>query len=409
MKNLKKLAQRKKQRLPEQPVVISVKHLTKTFIVPTEKRNTLKDTLFNLHRRNPKRQFKVLNNIDFSVKKGEFFGIIGRNGSGKSTLLKILAKIYKPDKGSLVKIDGLISPFLELGVGFNPEMTARENVYLNAAILGLAKAEIDRRFDEIIAFAELEAFVDQKLKFFSSGMQVRLAFAVAIQADTDIILLDEVLAVGDASFQQKCLDVFRKFKKCGKTIVFVSHDLGVIRQFCNRVLYLKDGKVEMIGDSNEVVDRYLYTDVNSRESTPDGTGNDGVDKPIEITKVEFIDRFGHNNKTFISGDAFTIKLHYRKVDKHLAAPVLGIAIYSDDNGLVYGTNTHLQGKRLFLGDQGVLDLVCPKLPVIQGKFLLTLAFHHVNGTVYDWQDKKFVFYVQKCNNDEGLIAFEFQL
>lgn len=416
MKNFKKLTNQFGIRnsefaikMAESPIVIEVKNLSKTFVVPTERRNTLKDTLFNLHRRNPKKEFKVLDSINFSVKKGEFFGIIGRNGSGKSTLLKILAKIYKPDKGSVVKIDGLISPFLELGVGFNPEMTARDNVYLNAAILGLTNAEIDKRFDEIIAFAELEAFVDQKLKFFSSGMQVRLAFAVAIQADTDIILLDEVLAVGDASFQQKCLDTFRLFKSRGKTIIFVSHDLGVVRQFCNRVLYLKDGNIEVLGDPNEVVDRYLYTDANVDKGDEKSVSDELADKPIKITNVEFVDRFGHNNKTFISGDSFMIKLHYQKFSKHLEEPVLGIAIYSDDGGLIYGTNTHLQGKKLLLGAYGILDLVCPKLPVMQGKFFLTLAFHHVNGKVYDWQDKKFVFYVQKHNNDDGLVAFDFQL
>ncbi|MBP6085306.1 ABC transporter ATP-binding protein [Candidatus Gracilibacteria bacterium] len=408
MKKFKKSTHKNVRNTAEQPVVIEVKNLSKTFIVPTEKRNTLKDTLFNLHRRNPKRIFKALGDISFSVKKGEFFGIIGRNGSGKSTLLKILSKIYKADKGSMIKIDGLISPFLELGVGFNPEMTARENVYLNASILGLPKEEIDNKFVSIIAFAELEDFVDQKLKFFSSGMQVRLAFAVAIQADADIILLDEVLAVGDASFQQKCFDTFRQFKKQGKTIIFVSHDLGSVRQFCNRVMYIKDSKLQMIGDPNEVVDYYLYKDNDEEKAIPTLTSDTLKQKPIVIQRVEFIDKFGHKNKTFLSGDQFLIRVHYQKNVPALDDVVLGIAIYSDTDVHIYGTNTSLRRKKLELKGEGTIDLVCDNLPLLQGKFLVTLAFHHVDGTVYDWQDKQFTFYVQKNNSDDGLVAFNFK-
>jgi len=189
------------------------------------------------------------------VKKGEFFGIIGRNGSGKSTLLKVLAGIYQPDKGE-VKINGMISPFLELGIGFNPELSGRDNVYLNATVLGMTKKQIDEKFDAIVAFSELERFIDQKLKNYSSGMQVRLAFSVAIHANREILLMDEVLAVGDELFQKKCLEQFGKIKASGKTIVFVSHDADAVRNYCDRVMLLRSGKVMGIGDPAEVSREY---------------------------------------------------------------------------------------------------------------------------------------------------------
>ena len=387
---------------------ISVKNVSKQFVIPHEKRQTVRDYIFNFWKKNEKEVFHALSDISFEVKEGEFFGIIGRNGSGKSTLLKIIARIYESTKGK-VEVRGKISPFLELGVGFNPELSARENVYLNGTILGLSGKQIENKFDEIIRFAELEQFIDQKLKNFSSGMQVRLAFSVAIQADADILLLDEVLAVGDANFQQKCFDVFRKFKKEGKTIVFVSHDIGSIRQFCNRALYLKDSKIEMIGDPNEVVDHYIYEDKKDEE-VKEKVSDEKIKKeikPIEITKVEFIDKFGNKNKTYLSGDKFTIRIHYKKNMKVVEDPVLGIAVYRDDGTHIYGTNTDLQKIDLNLKTKGVVELVCNNLPLIQGKFVTTLAFHRKDGVVYDWHDREYEFYVQKGGNKDGLVELDF--
>ena len=198
-----------------EPAII-IKDLFKTFRIPVDKSNGIKQSLIRATRgRSGFREFKVLNDISFEVKKGEFFGIVGRNGSGKSTLLKLLAHIYVPDKG-LIKINGSLTPFIELGVGFNPELTAQENVYLNGALLGFSRNEVDEIYDEIVSFAELEDFMSEKLKNFSSGMQVRLAFSIAIRAQSDILLMDEVLAVGDADFQKKCFNVFRQLKKEGR-------------------------------------------------------------------------------------------------------------------------------------------------------------------------------------------------
>lgn len=241
--------------IEENENIITINNVSKDFIIPHDRAYTLKGAFVNYFKKSGVDHLHALLDISFEVKKGEFLGIIGRNGSGKSTLLKILAGVYTADRGK-VKIKGLVSPFLELGIGFNPELTGRENVYLNATVLGLTKKEIDKKFNSIVEFSELERFMDQKLKNYSSGMSVRLAFSVAIHANRDILLMDEVLAVGDANFQNKCLNEFNKYKKMGKTIVLVSHDIGKVEEYCDRVMLLRNGKIEKIGDTKEVVGEY---------------------------------------------------------------------------------------------------------------------------------------------------------
>lgn len=234
---------------------IRVKNLSKSFRLPTERAWGLKQAIFNRLRgiKGYKDQ-KVLKSLDFEIKKGEFVGIVGRNGSGKSTLLKTLAGIYYPESGEIV-VNGNLVPFIELGVGFNPELTGRENVYLNGAMLGFSNAEMDKMYDEIWDFAELKEFQDQKLKNYSSGMQVRLAFSIAIRAKGDILLLDEVLAVGDAAFQQKCNDYFESLH--GKqTVILVTHTMSNVRKFCDRAILIEDGKIKLDGGADEVATAY---------------------------------------------------------------------------------------------------------------------------------------------------------
>ncbi|HEC64581.1 MAG TPA: ABC transporter ATP-binding protein, partial [bacterium] len=233
---------------------IKVSNVSKSFGVPHEKRETVKSYFVNPFRRTHKDKFDALKNINFEIKKGEFVGIVGRNGSGKSTLLKLLAGIYVPNEGG-VNVQGRVVPFLELGVGFSQELSGRENIFLNGTILGMKKKFLEQKYNEIVAFAELEDFMDLPLKNYSSGMQVRLAFSIAMQADADVYLLDEILAVGDAAFQQKSLEEFKRLKKEGKTIIFVSHSPETITKYSDRVLYLKEGEVADIGDAVEVVDR----------------------------------------------------------------------------------------------------------------------------------------------------------
>jgi len=235
---------------------IEVKNLKKSFKLPTEKAAGLKQAFFNtLKGVKGYTKQEVLKNISFRVKKGEFLGIVGRNGSGKSTLLKVLSKIYVPDSGK-IKINGSLVPFIELGVGFNPELTGKENVYLNGALLGFSNAEVDKMYDEIVSFAELEPFMNQKLKNYSSGMQVRLAFSIAIRAKGDILILDEVLAVGDAAFQEKCNEYFKSLKG-EQTVIIVTHDMENVKRFCSRAILIENGEIIKDGNPEKVAEAYL--------------------------------------------------------------------------------------------------------------------------------------------------------
>jgi ABC-2 type transport system ATP-binding protein len=229
--------------------------VSKTFALPHEHRTTLKEYFLHPLRRTTYERNEALKDVSFAIERGEFFGVIGPNGSGKSTLLKILAGIYRADSGS-VRVRGKLSTFIELGVGFNMELNARDNLWINGTLLGFTRRELSLKFDEILSFSELERFVDQKLKNYSSGMLIRLAYSIAIQVPFDILLLDEVLAVGDADFQDKCFGTFDRFRAEGKTIVFVSHDLSSVSRFCDRAMLLRNGFVEAIGAADEVIDVY---------------------------------------------------------------------------------------------------------------------------------------------------------
>ena len=238
-------------------IVIRVEGVKKNFKLPLERHNSLKSKV--VHAFGKTKGFEIqhaLKEVSFEVKKGEFFGIVGRNGSGKSTLLKMLAGIYQPTSGK-ISVQGKLVPFIELGVGFNPELTGRENIFLNGALLGFTNKQVARMYDDIVEFAELEKFMDQKLKNYSSGMQVRLAFSLAVRANADILLIDEVLAVGDADFKKKCYDHFHKLKTERKTVVFVSHDMEAIDEFCDRAILIEDGVITAEGAAKTVGKKYL--------------------------------------------------------------------------------------------------------------------------------------------------------
>lgn len=246
-------------------VAVSVNNVTKSFRIPLEGSAGIKQKLVNAFRgKKGYRVFTPLKDISFTINKGDFFGIVGKNGSGKSTLLKTIAEIYTPNSGS-VSVNGSLVPFIELGVGFNPELTGRENVYLNGALLGFSHKEIESMYAEIVEFAELADFMEERLKNYSSGMQVRLAFSIAIKAQGDILLLDEVLAVGDAAFQQKCFDYFELLKRNKKTIIIVTHDMGAVKRFCNRAMIIKNGVIEAIGSPEDIAD--IYTEENIETQT----------------------------------------------------------------------------------------------------------------------------------------------
>jgi ABC-2 type transport system ATP-binding protein len=258
-------------------VAIKVDSVNKTFKLPYEKQSSIKGLFVNMF--SGKKTYEkqhVLKDVSFEIKKGEFFGIVGRNGSGKSTLLKLLAGIYSPDSGH-IQINGKLTPFIELGVGFSPELTGRENVFLNGALLGFNRKEMLAMYDAIVEFAELEKFMDQKLKNYSSGMQVRLAFSIAIRANSDILLLDEVLAVGDAAFQQKCFDYFDQLRKDKKTVILVTHDMSAINRFCTKAIYIKDGQITHKGEPTNIADVYMQENI--RDS-----GNEGLHGNVALYK-----------------------------------------------------------------------------------------------------------------------------
>ena len=291
-------------------LALSVKGLYKDFLLPHERKNSLKEWI--LHFRKPTYEtFRALQDISFEVERGEFFGIVGRNGSGKSTLLKIIGGIYQPTRGAAT-VNGTLTPFIELGIGFNPELTGRENVYLNGAILGLTHKEVEKIYQEIVDFSEIENFMDQKLKNYSSGMQVRLAFSIAIQAHNDILLIDEVLAVGDAAFQRKCFNTFKEIKKSGKTVIFVTHDMGAVQEYCDRALMIEDSKVLKIGKPREVALRYEMA--NSQDRDARGKKSDRPTNPvvrlddIHIRSTEKpASNFGFDEDIYVDVD-FTVRV-----------------------------------------------------------------------------------------------------
>ena len=266
-------------------IVIAVKNVHKDFVLPQHKRSSFKQVAVNIVRENNKTTQRVLDGVSFEVKKGDFFAIVGRNGSGKSTLLKILAGVYVPTQGH-IEVNGNLTPFIELGVGFNPELSGRDNVYLNGALLGFNRKQMDAMYDEIVEFAELEPFMDQKLKNYSSGMQVRLAFSVAIRAKSEILLLDEVLAVGDAAFQQKCFNYFEELKREKQTVVFVTHDMGAVKRFCNRAIYIKEGKIINEGTPADIADLYAEENLSTQHSERERELNLSKDYLIEAKIVK---------------------------------------------------------------------------------------------------------------------------
>lgn len=324
---------------------IIVKDVVKTFKLPHERHNSVKSLLAGLHKRRTYELQRALNGVSFEIKKGEFFGIVGRNGSGKSTLLKLLASIYVPDAGE-IKIRGSLTPFIELGVGFNPELTARENVYLNSALLGFNRKEVNAMYDDIVEFAELERFMDQKLKNFSSGMQVRLAFSIAIRAHSDILLLDEVLAVGDAAFQQKCFDYFAQLKEEKKTIILVSHSMALIERFCDRALLLEGGKVKAIGPSSQITSQYeeMFLEEEAARYRKARAKSAASKARVEVTGVEVL-QAGKPVKRVDGAEDFELKIGLR-AKQDFKSVNLAFNIKNRDRQILVSMDTYSQ-QRLF--------------------------------------------------------------
>ena len=318
--------------MTEKKIAVKVDHVSKFFKLPVESTQSLRTALVNRFKgiKGYKEQH-VLKDIDFEVEEGDFFGIVGRNGSGKSTLLKIISQIYVPEQGT-VTVNGKMVSFIELGVGFNPELTGRENVYMNGAMLGFTTAEVDAMYDEIVEFAELEDFMNQKLKNYSSGMQVRLAFSVAIKAQGDVLILDEVLAVGDEAFQRKCNDYFMERKKSGKTTILVTHDMGAVKKYCNKAILIEDGYIKAKGEPRDVANQYSF-DNTEQVITSEQSGIERSGSVVENLKLSLL-----SSKRATPNEPISFDLTYtllEDVPTYIAISFTDI----DRNILIYNDNT----------------------------------------------------------------------
>lgn len=335
--------------MSDKDAAIKVTNVSKTFKLPHEQRNSIKSAFVNVFRgkRTYERQ-QVLKDISFDIKKGDFFGIVGRNGSGKSTLLKLMAEIYTPDKGH-IQVNGKLTPFIELGIGFNPELTGRENTFLNGALLGFSRKEMAAMYDEIVEFAELERFMDQKLNNYSSGMQVRLAFSIAIRARSEILLLDEVLAVGDANFQRKCYGYFSQLKKEGRTVVLVTHDMDVVQNYCTKALLLHKGEIVKMGSVKETVQKYTELNISDLEKqTKNQPAQDNLkrfgDGSARITKV-WTSSKGKKKTVFRPEDNIEVNIDIKAL-KALPKPVIGMILQNQQGNVVFASNTVELGQNL---------------------------------------------------------------
>ena len=377
--------------------------------------------------------FEALKGVSFDVAKGKTFGIVGRNGSGKSTMLKLIAGIGKPTAGS-VRVQGRVSALIELGAGFHPEISGRENVYINGLMLGLSRREIAGRFDEIVRFAELDEFIDAPVKTYSSGMYMRLGFAVAINVDPDVLLVDEVLAVGDEAFTHKCLDKFAEFRRRGRTILLVTHSLDLVTRFCDQALWLDSGVVKAEGDPKRVIDAYLMDVAASENRQLAGAAAPTAERPVvtqgnpesrlpnpeaqpadmfkaeegrwgsrevEITTVEMIGASGQPAHLFKSGERVDIRLYVR-ANQLVNDFAFGVGIFNADGVCCYGTNTHIEGASPSeLAGEGMVILTIESLDLVDGSYKLDVAVHRQNGVPYDYHRLLFTFRVKSPRKDVG--------
>lgn len=422
---------------------IEVKNVTKSFKVYMDKGNTLKEkALFKKRRRYEERN--VLNNISFEVKKGQAVGLIGHNGCGKSTTLKLLTKIMYPDSGS-VAMRGRVSSLIELGAGFHEDMSGRENIYINASIFGLTRGEIDKRMEEIIAFSELEEFIDNPVRTYSSGMYMRLAFSIAINVDADILLVDEILTVGDFNFQAKCFNRLREVKAAGTTIVIVSHSMEQIEQICERSIWIHDGKIRQEGSPRDVHPEYLdfmgekrqelawkeiddtveeeVNEENNAENEETHSEGDSEDSSeicdengetkkrwgngdARIKKIVLLDKQGTEKTVFKTGDAVTVQIIY-EVKKEVEDAVFGIGIFRSDGIQCYGTNTRIDKQDKFsLVKDGMAEINIPDMNLISGEYLLDVAIEADIGIAVDYYREAYRFEVFSDISDVGIARIE---
>ncbi len=360
-------------------IAVRVDTVSKDFLLPHEKTQSIKSAVLRIFKSGGRtiETQHALRDVSFEVKEGEFFGIVGRNGSGKSTLLKMIAGIYQPTKGA-IGVNGKIVPFIELGVGFNPELTGRENVFLNGALLGFTNTEMAAQYDSIVEFAELHKFMDQKLKNYSSGMQVRLAFSLAIRAEADILLIDEVLAVGDATFQRKCFDYFRDLKRRKKTVIFVSHDMNAMQQYCDRALLVNNGSVVDVNTPDSIAAEYYEIFAQATQTSKAALASHSEEERIGSFEVKYTDVSVEVDKNLQKPIRIAAKA---EVTKAVANPIFGFRLRNTAGQHIMGTNTRIE--RIKTGSYAVGE----KLSVVwefqnllsDGGYVLDLSIHTEDG------------------------------
>ncbi|MDR0591047.1 MAG: ABC transporter ATP-binding protein [Candidatus Nomurabacteria bacterium] len=388
-------------------IAISAKSIFKDFYLPHEKNDSIKSKIVNAYKKKDRGADTqhALKGISFDIKKGEFFGVVGRNGSGKSTLLKILAQIYRPTSGT-VEVRGRLVPFIELGVGFNPDLTGSDNVYLNGALLGFSRREVDAKYQRIVEFAELEEFMSQKLKNYSSGMQVRLAFSVAtVLAESDILLVDEVLAVGDADFQRKCLEYFKELKKLKKTVVFVSHSMDAIREFCDRAILIDEGRVAIEDTAQNVAKEYsklFIKDTNRTKQRQERWGKGGA----KYNKVSLA-------KTTITNDDTVITLYAEVESVNVDGEVIvGFMIKNGADAMVCGTNSAIVNQNINVEiRKGCVANIEWSIPNIfsDGKYTIDVAIATSTGETLEWWSNSTEFDVFNYQSTPYIVSPKFNL
>lgn len=388
------------------PAVLA-RGISKHFRLYHERPLTLKERVVNL-RRSRYELFWALKDVSMEIEHGETAGLIGPNGSGKSTLLKLIARIIRPDDG-VIQTDGRVASLLELGAGFHPDLTGRENVYMNASILGISRKETDRYFDEIVAFAELEQFIHMQVRHYSSGMYVRLGFAVAVHVDPEILLVDEVLAVGDEAFQRKCMDKIRAFQREGRTIIFVTHAVDIARTICHKVYFLHHGRVAAAGSPADVIRSFRQTIHGEAHLEAAATEERGT-REVQITSVTFVDTNGVARQVFAPGEAIEIRVSLESIQP-VSDPVVGLALYDERDVLLFGTNTAINDIKLGTIDRR-LDLVfrLKEIPLLNGKVQVTLGVHSRDErSVYHWLEKQSTFQVVNPGADVGTLRFPLEI
>ena len=398
-------------------IAINIQNVKKSFKVYNDKGNTLKERLIFFKSRNAHTRHEVLKGVSLKINKGDVVGLVGQNGCGKSTLLKLMTRIIYPDSGSIT-VKGKVSSLLELGAGFHPDMSGRENIYINASIFGLTRKEIDSKIDQIIEFSELIEFIDSPVRTYSSGMYMRLAFSVAINVEAEILLIDEILAVGDANFQAKCFNKMQELKANGTTIVIVSHDLGSIERLCNKAVWIESGLIKDIDIPHNIAAKYLDKIMNKNKINFNNNKNENIEedlenktnnnrtgnKDVEIIQVELIDNSTKKLKEiFETGSSLTIRVKYKKNNLELENSVFGFGILRNDGLNCYGTNSFIDDfEKIKLNKMGIVEIFIDHLDLLEGEYNLDIAFHDEYGMPYDYIRKVKKFDIYSKIKDSGV-------